>query len=290
MYTLIGTSLLLVTGCAGCSTTSNATPPSEPTVIERTEEIHTEPEAVTEEVSKEEPLAEKKEKPKAEPAKQPEPPREEPKAEKEPKTEPVKQTEPPKEEPVAVKKEEPKAETSKQPESPKEEPKAEEKNPEPVKEQPKQEPKPQISETEKKKNEEYTRSVGTVEVPKEVFEEDKKQILLIIDELSAVMKTKNYKKWLSYLDESSIRYYSKQSNLNKAAARLPVKNMQIEDLEAYFKLVFIPARTGRAVDEIRYESDTKVKAVQVTGDKDAVYYNFIKVNGVWKLHLPVISD
>ncbi len=272
MYILIGSSLLLVTGCAGCSTTNNSTPPSGPTVIEKTEEIPAEPEKVIAEPARENPGAKKKEEPKAEPAKQTETPKKEPEAEKkeEPKAEPAKQTEPPKKEPETEKKEAPKAE--------------------PANEQPKQETKPQISEAEKKKNEEYTRSVGTVEVPKEVFEEDKKQILQIIDELSVVMKTKNYKKWLSYLDESSIRYYSKQSNLNKAAARLPVKNMQIEDLEAYFKLVFIPARTGRAVDEIRYESDTKVKAVQVDGDKDAVYYNFVKLNGAWKLHLPVISD
>ncbi|MBO7639238.1 MAG: hypothetical protein J6S91_09715 [Treponema sp.] len=144
------------------------------------------------------------------------------------------------------------------------------------------------------KNEEYERSVGkstTAAVTMQVFEEDKKDILNIISKLDTVMKNRDYKTWLTYLNDESIRYWSNRSNLAKAETRLPVKGLQLTNLEDYFKYVFIPSRSGRRVDEIRYENDKQVKAVQVNGSTDVVYYNFEKnANGVWKLRLPSNSD
>ena len=144
------------------------------------------------------------------------------------------------------------------------------------------------------KNEEYERSVGkstTAAVTMQVFEEDKKDILNIISKLDTVMKNRDYKSWLTYLNDESIRYWSNRSNLAKAETRLPVKGLQLTNLEDYFKYVFIPSRSGRRVDEIRYENDKQVKAVQVNGSTDVVYYNFEKnANGVWKLRLPSNSD
>ena len=79
-------------------------------------------------------------------------------------------------------------------------------------------------------------------------------------------------------------------NLHKAEAKLPVKGLKLNDLEDYFHLVFIQSRVGRQIDEIRYISDSSVKAVQVREDQDVVYYYFHKINGTWKLHLPPLED
>lgn len=175
----------------------------------------------------------------------------------------------------------------------------EEKKPEPVKpveKAPEPEPKKteviQIPKTEpvnKKAADEYSRSVGAVDVSKDDFEKDKKAILQIIDELSVVMKNRNYKAWLSYIDAESIEYWQKPANLKKAQNRLPVKGLSIRNLEDYFKFVFIPARTGRVISEIRYDSNTYVKAVQVEEGEDIVYYFFNKINGKWMLHLPPLA-
>jgi hypothetical protein len=61
--------------------------------------------------------------------------------------------------------------------------------------------------------------------------------------------------------------------------------------------VFIPARAGKAVPEIRYISDTYIKAVQVnepatetTEEQSTVYYYFNKINGRWMVHLPPIEN
>ena len=161
----------------------------------------------------------------------------------------------------------------------------------PTEEKTPEEPEPAV---EAALQDEYVRSLGDVSntsVTREVFEEDKKAVLRIIDELSSVIQSKDYKAWRSYLDDDSIKYWSTKKNLQKAQKRLPIKGIYLNTLEDYFKYVFIPSRIGRNVDEIRYETEKQVKAVHVNGENDTVYYYFKKsANGVWKLHLPPISD
>lgn len=141
-----------------------------------------------------------------------------------------------------------------------------------------------------KTDDEYTRSTTAVSVSKEVFNEDKSRILNIIKDLDTYMKNMDYRGWISYLDSDSLNYWSKRQNLQKAANRLPKKGLRLNTIEDYFKFVFIPARAGHTVDEIRYETKSLVKAVQVQNNTDVVYYNFHKVNGQWKLVLPKNPD
>ena len=199
---------------------------------------------------------------------------EEPVVKEEPKPEPQKPAEP---KPAEPKKEEPPKEPEKVAEVPK--PKEEEKPPVEEKPQP-QAPVP---------TDEYTRSVGDISVSKDDFEKDKKEILRIIDELAVIMKERDYKSWLTYIDSESTDYWQKPANLKKAQKRLPVKGLTIRNLQDYFKYVFIPSRQERTITEIRYESSTYVKAVQVEESEDIVFYYFNKINGKWMLHLPPIE-
>ena len=160
---------------------------------------------------------------------------------------------------------------------------------EPVIEEPEPEPEPQKSEEEM----EYERSVGSTTVSVDTFTQDKNTILRIIKELSGVMKNMDYKLWRTYLDKDSIEYWSRPANLRKAQNRLPVKGLKLNSLEDYFKYVFVPARARSEVNEIRYVSDTYVKAVQVKEDKgekqDIIYYYFNKIDNKWMLHLPPLE-
>lgn len=134
---------------------------------------------------------------------------------------------------------------------------------------------------------EYSRSVTDlgIEVSKETFSEDKSEILEIIEKLDGIMKTKNYTSWLNYLTPESKTFWSNQQNLALVSQRLPIKNYRLKNLQDYFEKVFIPSRIGRVVDEIRYVSTTKVKAVQYTEEQDIIYYYFEKIDGRWMLHL-----
>lgn len=137
---------------------------------------------------------------------------------------------------------------------------------------------------------EYARSVGNVSVSRDTFAEDKERVLKIISELDTVMKDFDYKSWLRYVDKETIDYWSRPANLRKAQNRLPVKGLRLNSLEDYFKYVFVPARKGREVTEIRYISDKYIKAIQTGSEQDIVYYYFNKINGFWMVNIPPIDE
>lgn len=140
--------------------------------------------------------------------------------------------------------------------------------------------------------EEFLRSTvalnGSGTVSMDTFTKDKKDILDIIDDLAVIMKNGNYNSWLSYVSSESKTYWMNPSHLKEIEARLPVKGLRISGLRDYFKYIFIPARSGHHVDEIRYVSDTVVKAVQAKENRDIVYYTFEKIDGKWLLKLDTL--
>ena len=146
-------------------------------------------------------------------------------------------------------------------------------------------------------DDEYARSVGDVSIDRNTFVDDKDQVLKIISELDTIMRSKDYNSWVTYVDQESIEYWMLRKNLQKAEKRLPVKGIKLRDLRDYFNYVFIPARAGKTVSEIRYISDSYIKAVQVQesekGKDNAlvtVYYYFNKIDGRWMVHIPPIEN
>ncbi len=135
---------------------------------------------------------------------------------------------------------------------------------------------------------EYSRSVSGLEgeISYEIFLSDKNEILGIIEELEDIMVTRDYQQWRTYLTKSSITYWSNKLNLQILSTKLPGENTTLRDLPDYFVKMFIPARIGRNISEIRYDSPTAVKAVQVQGDTDLIFYDFIKEDGKWLVSLP----
>lgn len=165
-------------------------------------------------------------------------------------------------------------------------------DPKPAVEAKKEEPK----KPEPAEDEEYNRSVAQITngktIDHDTFNKDKEAVLALIGDLDNVMQEQNYDAWLTYLDTESINYWSRRNNLQKAQKRLPVKGLSLTSLQDYFKYVFIPSRQGNKMDEIRYETERSVKAVQIRkNDKgeyvgDTVFYYLRKIDGQWKLHLP----
>lgn len=122
----------------------------------------------------------------------------------------------------------------------------------------------------------------------DTFAQDKKDILEIIDKLAVIMKNSDYGNWLKYVSPNSRTYWSNPRNLKEVEKKLPIKGLKITSLNDYFKFIFVPARAGHQVDEIRYVSNTWVKAVQVQQDKDIVFYTFEKIDGRWLLKLDTL--
>ena len=140
---------------------------------------------------------------------------------------------------------------------------------------------------------EYEKSLGSLassDITKEMFAEDKAIILQKVEELDLIMRQKNYKKWVTYLDDESIKYWQNKTNLQNISSKLPIRGLKLSSLEDYFNYVFIGSRVGRTVDQIRYVTDSYVNAVQERDGKDIVYYTFRKVNGDWKVHLRTLEE
>jgi hypothetical protein len=142
-------------------------------------------------------------------------------------------------------------------------------------------------------DDEYTRSVKAIEtnevISPDTFAEDKKAILETIKELDLIMKNKDYNSWLNYVTPQSIDYWKQKSHLQAVSTRLPGNKIQLKTLEDYFNWVFRLSRQNARVDEIRYVSSKLVKAVQVSGNQDIIYYQFEKLNGRWLISLDTID-
>lgn len=137
-------------------------------------------------------------------------------------------------------------------------------------------------------DDEYSRSTFNVNISKEDFLSDKNEILAIIAKLSDVMANYDFEAWIPYIDRQSVEYWSNPMNLKNASKRLPIKNQRLNNLNDYFRMVFVPSRKNRSVEEIRYVSRDSVKAVEVRDDTDIVYYNFVKINGKWMVKIPYL--
>lgn len=141
---------------------------------------------------------------------------------------------------------------------------------------------------------EYKRSIGTEkDISFDTFSTDKAAIIKKISELNVIMVNKDYNSWLKYIDPASREYWSQATHLAKASEKLPknLKGTKLRTLQDYFTYVFIPARRGRQIDEIRYNSKDSIKAVQVSQKDDGtrgiiIYYNFTKQDGDWKVYIP----
>ncbi|MDY5122702.1 MAG: hypothetical protein SPE59_02765 [Treponema sp.] len=140
---------------------------------------------------------------------------------------------------------------------------------------------------------EYLRSIDKLAgetVSRQEFEDDKAQILQIINELSKIMEKEDYEAWRQYIAPDSLKYYSNPQNIRKAQKKLPDKTIKLAGTKDYFKYVFIPSRKRSQVDEIRYISKENIKAVQVKSDDSVIiYYYFIKVNGKWMVQIPPLN-
>ena len=135
---------------------------------------------------------------------------------------------------------------------------------------------------------EYSRSVAetTDAITYDDFKSDKEAILAIIDELEKNKKAGDVDAWSKMLHKESLEYWNNKDNLKKISKLIPNNSSVLHSIDEYFEKVYLPAREGYEVTEIRYKSQTNVAAVEVEGKNDIVIYNFLKENGKWFLSIP----
>ena len=102
-------------------------------------------------------------------------------------------------------------------------------------------------------------------VPQEVKEAVKKDIVDYVNELNNIIRRRDYREWTKRITGIYQRYLSSPENLERAsqADRLKKNNIKLENLYDYFIHVVVPSRDHDRVDDIEFVKEDRVKAYTV---------------------------
>lgn len=122
-------------------------------------------------------------------------------------------------------------------------------------------------------------------ISREQYEEEKSEIQLLVEQLNKITSARDYVGWLNFISDEYKNYYSDPEVLKAQTSRLPVKNLKLNNLQDYFKYVFVVSRQKCRVDDINYITPTRVKVLQREPGKVLIIYNLEKFEGHWKIVL-----
>ncbi|PIE97930.1 MAG: hypothetical protein CR988_05405 [Treponema sp.] len=134
-----------------------------------------------------------------------------------------------------------------------------------------------------KPKEEIVATFGNVTITKQDYIDTKSEISEVVDNLNEITKNNDYDRWLQYLSDDYIEYYSNKSVLAKVSKSLPVKNIHLNSLQDYFKFVFVPSRKNIRVDDIKFLSPSAVNVIMRNKKGSLLVYILEKQAGRWKL-------
>ena len=102
-------------------------------------------------------------------------------------------------------------------------------------------------------------------VPAEVKEAVKNDIVDYINELNNIIRRRDYREWTKRITATYQRHLSWPENLERAseADRLKKNNVKLQNLYDYFIHVVVPSRDHDRVDDIEFVKEDRVKAYTV---------------------------
>src|SRR6056297_860940 len=135
---------------------------------------------------------------------------------------------------------------------------------------------PQASED--KSTEEYT-------MGEEEYQETKKDLANLVQELNQIIANRNYQEWLDYLTKEYKDYYSDPKVLQEysEAPLLQKYDIKLRSLKDYFNYVVVASRKDVRIDDIKPLSENKVRAYMNVNGEPIVVYTLEKVDNQWKI-------
>jgi hypothetical protein len=120
----------------------------------------------------------------------------------------------------------------------------------------------------------------SVDVPEEVYTSTKVDVQQFIGNLNQIIRRKDYKGWISNLDESYLSTISSSEYL-KSRSR---QGFTLRNAEDYFTRVVVPSRANDHIEDIEFVTETPVKAFTVTPNGQRLrLYELNSVGGTWKI-------
>jgi hypothetical protein len=126
------------------------------------------------------------------------------------------------------------------------------------------------------------------DVAPELYYETKENIANFINELNIIIKSKNYDKWLIYLDNDYYNYVSSPEYLQRVSLSgiLQVKGIVLSNAYDYFINVVVPSRSNGRVDDIEFISENRVKAITLNKGQRLLLYDLERTQNGWKIVIP----
>jgi hypothetical protein len=136
---------------------------------------------------------------------------------------------------------------------------------------------------------------GMVTITQEMYDETLAEVRLFVDNLSAIIRNKNYTAWKNTLSDEFFEQISSPEFLAKAseAAVLKARKIVLKTPNDYFLQVVVPSRSQSQVDEIEFVDIHTVKVFfvdavkkdnQLTGETRRLrLYELRKTGNTWKI-------
>jgi len=124
-----------------------------------------------------------------------------------------------------------------------------------------------------------------------VVSPEKKQASLVairalVDKLNAIIASKAFEEWKTYLDEAYLSTYGDPIRLKDYSANSPFLkqyNVKLKSLEDYFKFVVVPSRANVAVDDISFLDENRVNVWTVVDNEKVLLYLLKLYGKEWKI-------
>lgn len=119
----------------------------------------------------------------------------------------------------------------------------------------------------------------------EDYQETKRNLSELVQELNKIVSSKDYETWLSYLTKEYRDYYSRTSVLKEQSESPLLKKYDVvlRSLRDYFLYVVVGSRQNVRLDEIKAMEEGRVRAYMYINGDPVIIYELQKVDEVWKI-------
>jgi hypothetical protein len=122
-------------------------------------------------------------------------------------------------------------------------------------------------------------------MPEDVYEETRKDLNKLVQELNEIIAKKDYQSWLSYLTDEYRAYFSDPEVLRTQSESPLLKkyNIVLRSLQDYFHYVVVGSRQNVRLDEIKALDENRVRAYMYINESPVIIYELQRTDGRWKI-------
>jgi len=128
---------------------------------------------------------------------------------------------------------------------------------------------------------ETTGNEGIV-VSEDLYNRTFDEIEILIDELTSLIRRKNFNGWKKFLSEKYINKVGSAEYLREVSESPSLKDViELKTLRDYFQWVVVPSRASARLDEIIFTDETHVTAYMYIDENPTILFQFEVIDGEW---------